>query len=59
MGADSCPANAQAESQTNKLNLVKRQLYGRGKLDLLQARLIAGRAMIFIETESESQSCSD
>jgi transposase len=34
-------SNAQAEGQINKLKLVKRQMYGRGKLDLLQARVIA------------------
>ena len=30
----------QTEGQITKLKLVKRQMYGRGKLDLLQARLI-------------------
>jgi transposase len=34
-------ANAQAEGQINRLKMVKRQMYGRGKLDLLQARVIA------------------
>ena len=33
-------SNAQAEGQINKLKLVKRQMYGRGKIDLLQARLV-------------------
>ena len=33
-------SNGQAEGQICKLKLVKRQMYGRGKLDLLQARLI-------------------
>ena len=33
-------SNGQTESQITKLKLVKRQMYGRGKLDLLQARLI-------------------
>ncbi|WP_261335823.1 ISL3 family transposase [Rhizobium leguminosarum] len=32
--------NGQVEGQINKLKLVKRQMYGRAKLDLLQARLI-------------------
>jgi len=32
--------NGQAEGQICKLKLVKRQMYGRGKLDLLQARVI-------------------
>jgi len=36
-------SNAQAEGQITKLKLVKRQMYGRAKLDLLQARLTAGR----------------
>ena len=34
-------SNAQAEGQINKLKLVKRQMYGRGNLDLLEARVIA------------------
>lgn len=33
-------SNGQTEGQITKLKLVKRQMYGRGKLDLLQARLI-------------------
>lgn len=33
-------SNGQTEGQLTKLKLVKRQMYGRGKLDLLQARLI-------------------
>lgn len=33
-------SNGQAEGQICKLKLVKRQMYGRGKLDLLQARLM-------------------
>ena len=33
-------SNGQTEGQITKLELVKRQMYGRGKLDLLQARLI-------------------
>jgi len=33
-------SNGQTEGQIAKLKLVKRQIYGRGKLDLLQARLI-------------------
>tara|TARA_R110002051_G_scaffold2894_11_gene15250 strand:- start:5132 stop:5296 length:165 start_codon:yes stop_codon:yes gene_type:complete len=32
--------NGQTEGQITKLKLVKRQMYGRGNLDLLQARLI-------------------
>jgi transposase len=34
-------SNGQTEGQITKLKLVKRQLYGRGKLDLLQARVIS------------------
>lgn len=33
-------SNGQTEGQVNKLKLVKRQMYGRAKLDLLEARLI-------------------
>ncbi|MCE4227013.1 ISL3 family transposase [Methylobacterium sp. C25] len=33
-------SNGQTEGQITKLKLVKRQMYGRGKMDLLQARLI-------------------
>jgi transposase len=34
-------SNGQTEGQITKLKLVKRQMYGRAKLDLLRARLIA------------------
>jgi transposase len=33
-------SNGQTEGQITKLKLVKRQIYGRAKIDLLQARLI-------------------
>ena len=33
-------SNGQTEGQITKLKLMKRQMYGRGKLDLLQARVI-------------------
>ena len=33
-------SNGQTEGQITKLKLVKRQMYGRGKFDLLQARVI-------------------
>lgn len=33
-------SNGQTEGQVTKLTLVKRQMYGRAKIDLLQARLI-------------------
>jgi hypothetical protein len=49
----SCPAvraaiilpwsNGQTEGQITRLKLVRRQMYGRGKLDLLQARLIGAQ----------------
>jgi transposase len=34
-------SNGQTEGQITKLKLVKRQMYGRAKLDLLRAQLIA------------------
>lgn len=33
-------SNGQTESQITRLKLIKRQMYGRAKLDLLEARLI-------------------
>jgi len=33
-------SNGQVEGQITKLKLVKRQMYGRANLDLLQARLL-------------------
>jgi transposase len=33
-------SNGQTEDQVNKLKMVKRQMYGRAKIDLLEARLI-------------------
>ena len=33
-------SNGQTEGQITKLKLVKRQMYGRGKIDPLQARVI-------------------
>jgi transposase len=33
-------SNGQVEGQINKLKLIKRQMYGRAKLDLLKARLL-------------------
>jgi transposase len=32
-------SNGQTEGQVTRLKLVKRQMYGRGKIDMLQARL--------------------
>lgn len=34
-------SNGQVEGQITRLKLIKRQMYGRAKLDLLQARLLA------------------
>lgn len=34
-------SNGQTEGQITKLKLVKRQMYGRARLDLLRARLLA------------------
>ena len=61
-------SNGQTEGQITRLKLVRRQMYGRGKLDLLQARLIgagqselhqdcvraniAGRMTLFVCTPS-------
>lgn len=33
-------SNGQTEGQITKLKLIKRQMYGRGKLDLLEARIL-------------------
>ena len=33
-------SNGQTEGQINRLKVVKRQMYGRAKIDLLEARLI-------------------
>ncbi len=33
-------SSGQTEGQITKLKLVKRQMYGRGEIDLLQARVI-------------------
>ena len=46
-------SNGQTEGQITKLKLVKRQMYGRGKLDLLQARLMAPREGLVIKIASE------
>ena len=36
-------SNGQTEGQITRLKLIKRQMYGRGKIDLLQARVIGAR----------------
>lgn len=33
-------SNGQTEGQITKLKLIKRQMYGRGKLDLLEVRIV-------------------
>ncbi|WP_143530405.1 transposase, partial [Rhizobium sp. RU36D] len=33
-------SNGQTEGQITKLKLIKRQMYGRGQLDLLEARIV-------------------
>lgn len=38
-------SNGQAEAQITKLKLMKRQMYGRVKLDLLEARLAGATGM--------------
>ena len=45
-------SNGQTEGQITRLKLVKRQMYGRGKIDLLQARLIGAHM-----TENVSEDC--
>ncbi|MBK5293437.1 MAG: transposase [Acidobacteriia bacterium] len=37
-------SNGQTEGQINRLKAIKRQMYGRGKLDLLQARVTTASA---------------
>jgi len=39
-------SNGQTEGQITRLKVVKRQMYGRGKIDLLQARLIGDRMTV-------------
>jgi hypothetical protein len=46
-------SNGQTEGQITKLKLVKRQMYGRAKLDLLRVRLL--RHSIATRTEIESE----
>jgi len=38
-------SNGRTEGNVNRLKCVKRQMYGRGKLDLLRLRLMAGRRL--------------
>jgi transposase len=35
-------SNGQVEGQVNRLKLIKRQMYGRAKFDLLRARVLFG-----------------
>lgn len=46
-------SNGQTERQITRLELVERQMYGRGKIDLLQARSIAQNNRICTKTASE------
>jgi len=46
-------SNGQTEGQITRLKLVKRQMYGRGKLDLLQAKLIGARCQSFSKNAPE------
>ena len=54
-------SNGQTEGQITKLKLVKRQMYGRGKIDLLQARLmtcvseIAPEPLLYADLGSRSR----
>ena len=43
--------NGQTEGQVNKLKLVKRQMYDRANIDLLEARLLGG--LIVAENASD------
>ncbi|MET4045938.1 hypothetical protein ABIC03_007675, partial [Bradyrhizobium sp. RT6a] len=53
-------SNGQVEAQITKLKLVKRQMYGRAKLDLLQARLIGAiKTITIIEYASEPRLDAD
>ena len=52
-------SNGQTEGQVNKLKMVKRQMYGRAKVDLLEARLIG--AALTCRTSSkvrQTQNCT-
>lgn len=49
-------SNGQTEGRITKLKLVKCQMYGRGKLDLLQARLIAATPWSVTKSASEPYS---
>ena len=46
-------SNGQTEGQITRLKLVRRQMYGRGKIDLLQARLIGAHEMSCTKIASE------
>jgi transposase len=39
-------SSGQVEGQINRLKLIKRMMYGRGKLDLLRKRVVYGSAAI-------------
>jgi transposase len=46
-------SNGQTEGQSTRLKLVRRQMYGRDKIDLLQARLIGQNKPSCTKTASE------
>ena len=46
-------SNGQTEGQVTRLKLVKRQMYGRGKIDLLEARLIGAPCREISEIASD------
>lgn len=52
---DSPWSNRQAEGQITKLKLVKRQMHGRGKIDLLQAPLLGAPSAQSATIESASE----
>jgi transposase len=49
-------SNGQTEGQITKLKPVKRQMYGRGKLDLLQALMLGAKLIMHASTLRQSQS---
>jgi hypothetical protein len=52
-------SNGQTEGHITKLKLVKRQMYGRAKIDLLQARLIGTTAEVWPLQSDNNQYLSE
>jgi hypothetical protein len=50
--------NGQTEKRIAKLKLTKREMYGHGKIDLLQARLIGAAGPNPSAIRRQSQSCA-